>query len=126
MIRIIAIVLAVVAVAAPTVSQAENPFNGSWNISYNSTRNVDLKGTAVINGTAGTWNVVMSSLKNPCIGREHPIIVQKASAEELVLTVNRAATLTGCKDSTYIFKKIDDMTLKGELGDGRAATLTRK
>lgn len=126
MIRILALVLAAVAVAVPAIAQAENPFNGNWKISFDSTRNVDLEGTVVINGAVGTWGIVTHSHKNPCVGREHPIIVQKASAEEIVFTVNRAVTLAGCKDSTYIFKKIDDMTLKGELGDGRAATLTRK
>jgi hypothetical protein len=63
--------------------------------------------------------------KNPCVGRAYPITVQKASAEELVFTVNRAQTLAGCRDSTYIFKKVDDKTMKGEMPDGREISLIR-
>ena len=66
------------------------------------------------------------SRKNPCVGRAYPITVQKATADELTFTVNRAVTLAGCNDSTHTFKKVNDMTLNGELAEGRAVTLTRK
>lgn len=126
MIRTLAAALAALVVAGPAVAQTDNPFNGNWKISFDGTRTVELDGTVVIKGDGGTWDVVAQSRKNPCLGREYPITVQKASGEELVFTVNRAATLTGCKDSTYTFKKVDDKTLKGELGDGRATSLTRR
>ena len=126
MIRTLAAALAALVVADPTVAQTDNPFNGHWKISFDGTRTVDLDGTVVVKGDGGTWDIVAQSRKNPCLGREYPITVQKASGEELVFTVNRAATLTGCKDSTYTFRKVDDKTLKGELGDGRAASLTRR
>jgi len=126
MIRTLAAALAALVVADPAVAQTDNPFNGNWKISFDGTRTVDLDGTVVVKGDGGTWDIVAQSRKNPCLGREYPITVQKASGEELVFTVNRAATLTGCKDSTYTFRKVDDKTLKGELGDGRAASLTRR
>lgn len=126
MIRTLAAALAALVVADATVAQTDNSFNGHWKISFDGSRTVDLDGTVVVKGDGGTWDIVAQSRKNPCLGREYPITVQKASGEELVFTVNRAATLTGCKDSTYTFRKVDDKTLKGELGDGRAASLTRR
>ena len=87
-----------------------------------------LTGSTVLTiaGAGGTWDIVMQSRKDPCIGRKYPITVEKVTADELTFTVNRAATLAGCRDSTYTFKKVDDTTLKGELADGRAASMTRK
>jgi hypothetical protein len=66
-----------------------------------------------------------SSRTDACIGREAPITVQVASAEELVFKVNRSQVLTGCPDFVMKFKKIDDKTMKAELPGGRSATLTR-
>lgn len=124
--RIFVTVLGAVLAAGPVLAQTDNPFNGKWAISFDGKKTVDLEGTVVISGAGGTWDIVAQSRKNPCVGREYPIMVQKATADELTFTVNRAATLVGCTDSTYTFKKVDDKTLKGELADGRAASLTRK
>ena len=124
--RICATLLVVLLATEPVAAQTDNPFNGSWTISFDGKKTVDLDGTVIINGTGGTWDIVAQSRKNPCVGREYPITVQKATSDELTFTVNRAVTLVGCKDSTYTFRKVDDKTLKGELADGRAASLTRK
>ena len=113
-------------VSEPVVAQADNPFDGRWTVSFDGKRVADMGGSVVINGDSGTWDIVGESRKNPCIGRKYPITVQKASADELVFTVKRAASLIGCKDSTYTFKKADDKTLKGELGAGRSVSLTRQ
>ena len=124
--KVFAALLAATLAAGPVCAQIENSFNGKWVVSFDGKKTIDLEGTVVVNGTGGTWDIVAQSRKNPCVGREFPITVNKASADELTFTVNRAATLTGCKDSTYTFKKVDEKTLKGELTDGRAASLTRK
>ncbi len=118
--------LAAVVLAAPVVAQTENPYNGKWTISLEGKKMAaDVEGSIVVKGEGGTWDMALSR-KNPCAGREYPITVKKASAEELVFTVDRAKTLAGCKDTTYTFKRVDDKTMKGELGEGREASLTRK
>ena len=126
MIRAAIPLLAALVLCAPALAQTDNPFNGSWTVSFDGKKTTDLEGTVVINGPAGSWEVIAQSRKNPCVGRAYPITVQRASDDELVFTVNRAVALPGCKDSTYTFKKVDDKTMKGELGDGRATSLTRK
>jgi hypothetical protein len=126
MIRIFLAMSFVCLAAGPVIAQSENPFNGSWAVSFDGKKTVDLDGTVVVNGTRGVWDIVAQSRKNPCVGREYPITVQNATIDELTFTVNRAATLAGCKDSTYTFKRVDEKTLKGELADGRAISLTRK
>ncbi|MEO8059553.1 MAG: hypothetical protein ABI671_14650 [Burkholderiales bacterium] len=124
--RICIIVFAALLAVGPAGAQTDNPFNGSWTVSFDGKKTVALDGTVAINGSVGIWDVRAASRKNPCVGREYPITIQKATAEELTFTVNRAVTLAGCNDSTYTFKRIDDKTLRGELADGRTASLTRK
>ena len=108
---IVVVWLALAAASAPVCAQSDHPFNGSWTISFDGRRTADLEGTVVVQGDGGSWDMVAQASKNPCVGRPYPITVRKASADELVFTVNRAATLPGCKDSTYTFKKVDDKTL---------------
>jgi hypothetical protein len=117
--------LVAAALTGPIAAQTGNPYNGKWTVSFDGSRTADLTGTVVIQDDGGTWDVLAKASKNPCVGRAYPISVQKAGADELVFTVNRARTLAGCKDSTYTFKKLAEGNLKGELGDGRAAMLTR-
>ena len=126
MTRAIVTLLAALVLSAPALAQTDHPFNGSWTVAFDGKKTPELEGTVVINGAAGTWDVIAQSRKNPCVGRAYPITIQKADGDELVLTVNRAAALPGCKDSTYTFKKVDDKTMKGEVGDGRTTSLTRR
>ena len=112
--------------AGPVIAQTESPLNGSWTIGFDGKKTVELDGSLVINGTGGTWHMVAQARKNPCVGREYPITVQTATADELTFTVNRAVTLAGCNDSTHTFKRVDDKTFKGEFPDGRVLSLTRK
>lgn len=111
--------------SVPVAAQMENPYNGKWTVSFDGKKTADLDGSVVIKGDGGTWDMVAQGRKNPCIGREFPITVRKASSDELVFTVNRAETLAGCKDSTYTLKRVDDKTMKGELADGRVMSLVR-
>lgn len=106
-------------------AQPANPYNGTWTVSFDGNKTADLEGTVVVDDGGGTWKVTARARKNPCVGREAPITVQTASPEELVFEVNRSKVLTGCKDWTMKFKKVDDKTLTGEFTDGRAVSLIR-
>ncbi len=107
-------------------AQSANPYNGEWTITFDTPMTASVRGAILIKDEGGTWDIVARSAKNPCLGREYPITIDKAAPDELTFTVQRAKTLTGCTDSTYTFKKIDDKTLKGEVGGGRPAVMVRK
>lgn len=126
MYRITLLSLASLLFLNPLMAQNANPYNGTWTVSFDGKRTVDLEGSVVVKDDGGSWNMVARSGRNPCVGRMYPIAVDKATADELTFTVNRAKTLAGCQDSTYTFKKIDDKTLTGEIGEGRTASLVRK
>ncbi len=111
--------------ASAVVAQTANPYNGTWKVLLEGFERAKVEGTAVIKDEGGTYGMTASSRIDACIGREAPITVLVASAEELVFKVTRSQVLTGCPDFTMKFKKIDDKTMKAELQGGRSATLTR-
>ena len=121
----LALILAV-ALAPAAFAQTANPYNGSWKISFDAEQISNLEGTLVVKDDGGTWKVTARARNDPCIGREAPIAVTTASAEELAFAVHRSKVLAGCPDWTMKFKKVDDATLKGTSGDGRVFLLTRK
>lgn len=106
-------------------AQTPHPWNGSWTLEFDGSRTSDLEGTVVVQGHGGSWRVATQSKKNPCVGREAPILVKSATADELVFEVNRSSVLAGCRDWTMTFKKVDDKTLQGTFTDGRVVQLRR-
>jgi len=113
-------------VLSPANAQAQNPYNGTWKVSFDGKTIVNLEGTVVVKDDGGSWKVVAKMRSNPCVGREAPIAVTVASADELVFTVNRLQVLTGCRDWTMKFKKVDDRKLAGIWTDGRVVLLARE
>ena len=117
--------LALFALSSAVFAQTANPYNGTWTVLVEGFQRSKLEGTAVVKDEGGTYGITASSRIDACIGREAPIAVQVASAEELVFKVNRSKVLTGCPDFILKFNKIDDKTMKAELPEGRSVTLTR-
>lgn len=109
----------------PVGAQPVNPYSGSWTVSFDGPKTADLEGTVVVKDDGGTWKVLARDRKNPCVGREAPITVQTASADELIFEINRSKVLAGCKDWTLKFRKVDDKSLTARMTDGRTMSLTR-
>ena len=102
-----------------------NPYNGSWHATFKGAKGVDRDGTVVIDNDGGTWDMNTQNRGNPCVGRSFPIVVQKATAEELTFMVNGSKALAGCPDTQVSFKPVDTSTLKGTV-NGNEFTLTKK
>ncbi|MEO8080593.1 MAG: hypothetical protein ABI641_08685 [Caldimonas sp.] len=109
-----------------TQAQPAGVYDGIWTVTFDGSRTAGLQGTVVIKDGAGTWKVQAEDRKNPCVGRESPITVKTASADELVFEVNRSKMLAGCKDFTMKFRKVDDKAMAGKTIDGRAVSLVRQ
>lgn len=116
------------AIGLPLTSAAQtpHPWDGTWTLGFDGSRTSDLEGTVVVQGQGGSWRVATQSSKNPCVGREAPILVRSATADELVFEVKRSSVLASCKDWTMTFKKVDDKTLRGHFTDGRVIQLSRQ
>ena len=113
-------------ISSLALAQEANPYDGRWQASFESKKGVGREGTVVIAGKEGTWEILNKKKNNPCAGRSMPIAIERVTKEELVFTINRSKTLTGCKDSIANFKRADDKTLEGEFDGGHRVTLTRE
>ena len=112
------------AVASTSMAQDVNPYNGTWKVAYDSKKGANREGTVVVSGKGGTWDMLTQRSKNACAGKEVPIAVRTATADELVFEINRSKALMGCKDGLAKLKRVDDNTLEGEF-DGKKFTMTR-
>ena len=106
-------------------AQTVNPHNGTWTVKFSTERRVDLSGTVVIDREVGTWQVVAQSVRDPCIGKKSPLVVTKATDDELEFEVQRSKVLVGCPDFTARFRKVDERTLAATFGGGRPVIMTR-
>jgi len=111
---------------ATALAQGANPYEGSWRAQVETDKGEMREGDVAIKGQGGSWDFLHQVRGNPCAGRAYPLTVQSATAEELVVAIDRAKTLAGCKDGTAKFKRVSDTVLEGELDNGRKITLTRK
>ena len=118
--------LASLAFSPAAWSQSVNPYNGTWKVVFDGAQAASMQGKLVVKDDAGTWKVVVHLRTDTCAGREAPIAVSLATAEELVFEVQRSKVLTGCPDWSIRFKPVDDKTLKGRMGTGSVVTLLRE
>lgn len=77
----------------------------------------------------GTWRVSPAAgaagRNNPCLGKAMPVVVERAEAEKLVLTVDGAKVIAGC-NTQQVSLTLSNGELTGTLADGRAVMLKRK
>ena len=76
--------LLVFTLSSAVFAQTANPYNGTWKVLLEGFERARVEGTAVIKDEGGTYGMTASSRIDACIGREAPITVQVASADELV------------------------------------------
>jgi hypothetical protein len=118
---------AFLAVAGSALAQADHPYNGTWRAELEgAAHGVPLEGTVVIEDEGGTWDILARKGNNPCVGREAPITVQQATADELVFEINRSKALPGCQDGMARLRRTDNNTLEGVFDKGRKVRLVRQ
>ena len=86
----------------------------------------DAKLVLAADGT-GTWRVqggVRS--QNPCAGRETPVTVTDVTERGFTLNYHGSKVMSGCGDATWKLNRVDDKTLSGTMGDGRAVTFVKE
>ncbi len=114
------------------LAQGPNPYNGKWVAKYKGEGGVATEAEVVVTDDSGTWKswdtpqFLHSPKRNPCLGRDLPIAVQRASTGELAFRIEASKALAGCPNRSVTLKRVDDKTLQGRFDDGRALTLTRE
>jgi hypothetical protein len=110
-------------------AQGPNPYNGTWIAKFQDKRGGAQEAELVVKDDGGTWKVWGTSRdtkRNPCIGRNLPIVVQLASAEGLAFRIEGSKVLAGCPNGNVTLKRLDNQRLEGQFGDGRTLTLVRE
>ncbi len=111
---------------AGAFAQAANPYAGAWKLKFGQTdQRVGIEGSVEVQGDAGTWKTTATGRNDPCVGRDAPIAVQKATAEQFVFRVMRSKALAGCQDFTVTMNRVDENNLQGELRNGWKLQMTR-
>lgn len=111
---------------ADAFAQAGNPHNGTWKMQFDATERVQVQGTVDVKDDSGAWKTVARDSRDPCAGREAPIAVRKATAEQLVFRVMRSKVLSGCPDFTVTMNRVDDNNLQGAMNNGWKVQMTRQ
>jgi len=106
-------------------AQEPNPYQGTWDATLVNKKGETRKGTVTLKDQEGSWDISWKDFQKPCAGIRAPVVVQRASADELVFEINRSKALKGCGDNIVTLRRVDETTLKGELDDGRRLTLVR-
>ena len=120
------IVASAILVPATALAQNAHSYNGKWTVKFDGQIVANITGTVIIKDDQGSWKVVAHQVKNPCVGLEAPLNVQRATPEELVFEVTRSKALSGCENTVYTFKRVDEKTLQGEFGEGRKIMMSRE
>lgn len=113
---------------ATAIAQAENPYNGDWTASWQSSKGAlhyNNVGKVTILDNGGTFQNLRSSTRNPCVGKKAPISVKTVTADELIFVIEFSSVLKGCSDSEVKLKRVDDKTLKGMRDLNKEITLVR-
>ena len=118
-------IIAVVLACAPVLAQEMFPYSGAWHVAMVSKKGEPREGTVTLTDKDGSWDIEHQVFKDPCKGMSAPIVIQRATADELVFQIVRSRSLRGCQDNVATLKRVDDRTLQGELDDGRKLVLTR-
>lgn len=96
---------------AQTVS---NPHDGAWTASWPGASR-PLQAAVVVNGNTGSWKTFAANSGNPCVGREAPIAVTHASADELRFTAKFSEVISTCENFEVDLRRDGDV-LKGTRG----------
>lgn len=123
------VILSTLAAAFVAAAFAEQPglYDGKWlvKIEFGTYRgDADM----LVSGTTGTWQrrVAARGSENPCAGREVPIVVTRATPDELEYRIEGSKALRGCPDSEVRLKRNGDGAMEGLANNGAKMVHIRK
>jgi hypothetical protein len=102
---------------------------GSWNATLDIAGDRPHDAVVKIAGDSGTIRIFSGrshARSNPCFGREFPLSVRQDATGALSFDVRASKVLAGCRDVTATLQRVDDKTLRGDLGDLGTISMTRE
>ncbi len=110
-VKSLAIGFAVISLSAS--AQDSNRYDGDWRASGRNLLDFEFS----LRGEEGTFKVFVppTFTRAICQRAKRPIVVQRATADELTFLVNGSKVLADCPDFVMKFKPIDASTLEGTI-----------
>ena len=115
--------------SASALAQQPAPLHGKWLGVIKGQGGGELSVELVLAETGSTWRFLPrgnQGHRNPCVGREFPVVLKSQTATELSFEIRGAQILQGCINQTATLTSTDGKTLEGSLADGRAVSLSRE
>lgn len=106
------------ACAAAAFAQQPDFHDGKWLVkiefgTYRGDADVSL------NGTTGTWQRRAGRRSDdPCVGREMPIVITRATPDELEYRIEASRALRGCPDADVKLKRNGNGAMEGVATNG--------
>ena len=121
--------LAATSSVLPALALAQASLDGHWQLSF-STRDGETRQAVVsINGRQGSWTTLPQPGKekrDPCVGRPFPLTVTVAGPRRVVLEVDFASQVAGCRDRTVTGEWVGAATVAGKLENGKPVGMVRQ
>jgi len=96
------------------LAQTPAAFVGTWRVSWQGEKRPQ-EARMVLSESGGTWKTATSSQSNNCVGREVPVVIEKATDTDAQLRL-KFSEMAGCSDALVTLRKVDDKTLTGLRG----------
>lgn len=119
--------LAAPAAWAQSAPAAAPGLDGAWSTSVKvPATGREFHGTASIAGAEGSWQFAVKNPNDPCVGLRVPLSLRPVEGDGVEFKVLTSKALTGCADSSVVFKAVDANTWHGVNSNGLPVTLKRR
>ncbi len=124
------IVASALVAMAPFLAMAESSpdLQGRWSAVLRSPTGNTLGIELSVRELQGVWKYVPTPAqaeKNPCLGKEFPLLVTDRAAAQMTLRVEGSKAMAGCPDFSVDLKQVDERTLDATFTDGRTVQFVR-
>ena len=109
------LVLCLTLVTTGVHAQEANPYNGTWLGTYTTKKGDQRSAVLNLSGSGGTWKDHLRIKNHPCVGREIPVTVTRATATALTIRIHGSKFMQGCEDFGAKFNRTGDNTLEGKV-----------
>jgi hypothetical protein len=100
------------AMAAPGGAQVPPVFAGKWKATWQ-TEQRQYEAAVTVTEAGGTWQTATRDRNNPCAGREVPMKVEAAKADEVQLLLQFSEVIPGCTNVKVTLKTGPDGAVVG-------------
>jgi hypothetical protein len=113
------------AVSLSALAQAPASYDGKWTVTWQTARGYQHTAELDLSAGGGSYvNTSPGSREEPCLSKAHPVTIEKATEEELVVAINQSQTMAGCPNNRLTLKKTAAARFEGKFAGGTKVVVT--